>query len=745
MKPRREEDRPGIAEVVVPGVRTIFHYTVPPSLQATALPGVRVQIPLGRRKTTGYLVSRIPKSNFPKLKAISDIPDEAPLLTEEMLSLTRWISDYYLAPWGTVIRCVLPAGIDRAREKTERIYRLDPPLGEIREQLPHLMKKTPAQARVLDMFLNAPGEQTASAIREETGVGSDVLRRLVAKGFLRQEERTVLRDPFAGEPPGLSIPPTLTQEQQKVVRQINDSLEKTLYQTLLLHGVTGSGKTEVYLRVIEAALARKREAIVIVPEIALTPQLVRIFRSRFPEKVSVLHSGLSEGERIDQWRRIRRGETHVAIGARSAIFAPFSRLGVIVVDEEHDTTYKQEEAPRYHARDLAVVRGKQNNATVILGSATPSVESFHHARSGKYQLLTLKHRIDERPLPEVRLIDMKEVKDGNPLSPKLSEAVRQGLEQKEQILLFLNRRGFAPFLLCSTCGYVHRCPNCSVSLTYHSKAGHLTCHHCDYTTPLIQCCPECKAETLELKGCGTERIEEEVEKAFQDSVLLRLDRDTTRRKGAAQKILDRFRSRKGDILIGTQMVTKGHHLPGITTVGVLNADASLHHPDFRAGERTFQTLTQVAGRAGRGEKEGTVYLQSYTPEHYSIQAAVEHNYTRFYDQEISFREALNYPPYSRLVNLVLAANSLQKAEQAAARLGDILKKLTLRNKELEILGPAQAPLFTLRGKKRFQLLVKGKSVRALNRLVGEGIDRFNGLKGASGIDLTVDVDPVNFF
>ncbi|NOY52047.1 MAG: primosomal protein N' [Deltaproteobacteria bacterium] len=744
MKARGEDIRPGIAKVVVPGVRKIFHYTIPSSLRKSALPGIRVRISLGRRKTIGYLVSRIPESSVPKLKDISDVLDEAPLLTEEMLRLTRWISDYYLAPWGTVIRCVLPAGIDTVREKRERVYRMNLPAGEIRKQLPRLERKTPAQVRVLKAFLASPGEYTSAFLRTRTGTGPDVLRRLVKNGFLCREERTVLRDPFAGEKPQQSSPPRLTKEQEKAVRQINGSLKEGLFQPFLLHGVTGSGKTEVYLRAIETTLARGKEAIVIVPEIALTPQLVRIFRSRFADKVSVLHSGLSEGERVDQWRRIRRGEAGVAIGARSAVFAPFSHLGIIVVDEEHDTTYKQGETPRYHARDLAVVRGKQNHATVILGSATPSVESFHHARSGKYRLLTLNQRIDARPLPEIRLIDMKEVKNGDPLSPQLIEALREGLQKKEQVLLFLNRRGFSPFLLCSTCGYVHRCPNCSVSLTYHRGAGHLTCHYCDYTTPLIQSCPECKTETLELKGCGTERIEEVVEKTFHDSVLLRLDRDTTRRKGAAQKILDRFRSREGDILIGTQMVTKGHHLPGITTVGVLNADASLHHPDFRAGERTFQTLIQVAGRAGRGKTKGKVYLQSYTPEHYSIQAAVEHDYTRFYDEEISFREALNYPPYSRLVNLVLSANSGKKVEHAATQLGKILRSLALHHRGMEILGPAQAPLSTLRGKKRFQLLIKGKSVRSLNRLVGEGIKRFTGLKGTSGIDLTVDVDPVNF-
>jgi primosomal protein N' (replication factor Y) len=730
--------------VAVPGVQKTFHYTIPPHLNDAVSPGVRVTVSFGRRMVTGYVVARLAHTDVAKLKPILKVLDTEPLLTEEMLRLTRWVSDYYLSPWGTVIRTALPAGMDTIREKIKVLYRLNVAPGSVRDHLPQLMKRTPAQAKILQAFLDTPAAQTLSEIRRLTGVGAEVVRNMERKGLLRRERKEVFRDPLATEPVESVATPTLTRQQREAVREITASQAKSLFETFLLYGVTGSGKTEVYLHVIDFALTKGKQAIVIVPEIALTPQLVRIFLSRFGRKISVLHSGLSQGERVDQWKRIRRGEVQVTIGARSAIFAPFSKLGVIVVDEEHDATYKQEEAPKYHARDLAVVRGKMNHATVVLGSATPSVESFFHARHGKYRLLTLTHRVDERPLPQVRLIDMKEVKDGSPLSPELSRAVRKGLTQKEQVLLFLNRRGFAPFLLCATCGYIHRCPNCSVSLTYHKKAGGLSCHHCEYTSPLPRRCPECQAETLELKGCGTEKIEEEVEKAFSDSVLLRLDRDTTRRKGAAQKILDRFRSRTGNILIGTQMVTKGHHLPGITTVGVLNADSSLHHPDFRSAERTFQILTQVAGRAGRGEMPGRVYLQTYTPEHYSIQAAVRQDYPCFFDQEISFRKALNYPPYSRLTALLLSANSRQEAERAADQLGKILRELAHPKKTVEILGPAKAPLDTLRGKKRFQLLVKGKTARELNRVIGEGIARFLRLKGISSVHLTVDVDPVNF-
>ena len=738
-------DDGSIAEVVVPGVNKIFHYTIPDADLSAVEAGIRVSVPLGHRSATGYVVGRVSRSDYPQLKSISAILDAAPLLSPEMLDLTRWIADYYFAPWGSVIRTVLPGGFNKVRKKTERVYGLKDDGEKLGDRLRELTRRAPAQAKVIGHFLTDPAPLTGRALEERTGAGPGVLRSLMDKGILVRIERTVNRSPFAGKTYRRTDAPVLAPEQQRAVESITSAMEEGGFETFLLHGVTGSGKTEIYLRAIEKALSQEKTAIVIVPEIALTPQLVRIFSGRLGERIAVLHSGLSHGERVDQWHQIREGRLHVVIGARSAIFAPLSNLGVIVVDEEHDGTYKQEETPRYHARDLAVVRGSMTGATVILGSATPSVESFFHAQNGKYRLLSLHKRIHDRPLPQVRLIDMKQEPGTASLSSALSQAVKAGLARKEQVLLFLNRRGFAPFLLCGTCGHVVECPNCSVSLTYHLQDQSLWCHHCGFTSPLKKQCPECLAEALDLKGSGTERIEQDVETAFADAVLLRLDRDTTRKKGALEEILERFRSREGDILIGTQMVTKGHHLPGITTVGVLNADSPLHHPDFRSGERTFQILTQVAGRAGRGEAAGTVYLQTYTPEHYAIQAAMAHDYDLFFREEIGFREALNYPPYSRLINLILSANSGKTVENAAARLGKILRGLASRKATLQVLGPAKAPLATLRGKKRYQILIKGKGVRELNGFVAEGVARFTATKGASRVNLTIDVDPVSFF
>jgi primosomal protein N' (replication factor Y) len=525
----------GIAEVVVPGVEKIFHYTIPEAFGKTALPGVRVRVSLGRRSVTGYFVARRKESSYPELKPLADILDFAPKLTAEMIKLTRWVSEYYFAPWGTVIRSVLPKGLDAVRsyrldlttegreavrvsplfesirsaltdqaltlkqlerrtgkkkiksridhyckkgflsmreevrgavkKKMEKVYRSGVDSDWLQEHIHDLQKQTPSQARVLKDLQNIFEPLTALEIRTRTGAGPGVIGAMVEKGLLRQQKRELIRDPFAGDKIEEERPHVLTPEQEAAVQAVSSTVDGGLFETFLLYGVTGSGKTEVYLRLIQGALAHGREAIVIVPEIALTPQLVRIFRARFGNQVAVLHSGLSDGERYDQWNRIREGKAAVAIGARSAIFAPFAHLGLIVVDEEHDATYKQEEVPRYHARDVAVVRAKLAKAVVILGSATPSLESYYHARSGKYRFIALEKRIEDRPLPEVSLIDMKEVKGVSPLSPKLTEAVQNGLEREEQVLLFLNRRGYAPFLLCSTCGHVLICPNCSVSLT----------------------------------------------------------------------------------------------------------------------------------------------------------------------------------------------------------------------------------------------------------------------------------------
>ncbi len=814
MPKEERQDSAIIAEVAVPGVAKILHYSIPDTMRRAALPGVRVAVPLGRRTVHAYLVARRQESEHPRLKPLLDVIDAAPILSGEMLKLTEWASRYYVASWGTLIRSALPAGIDTVRSyrvsltqagaegkapgslfasirqllrsqelsirqlqgklqnrhiksavdryakggllsirevvrgpirtRRETRYRVADGAHWDENRLTLLRRQAPAQAVVVEHLVRDPVARTAAAVVQETGVSPGVLRALVSKGLLTTEAVEIVRDPFAEDPLHPAPAPALTEEQRRAAASITPAVRANRFETFLLHGVTGSGKTEVYLQVIAAALSHERDALLIVPEIALTPLLVRLFRSRFGPKVAVLHSGLSDGERYDQWNRLRSGEATVAVGARSAIFAPLHRLGVIVVDEEHDGTYKQGESPRYHARDLAVVRGRLCGAAVILGSATPSVESFFNARKGKYRLLTLTKRIDDRPLPDIYVVDMKTERGSAVLSNRLNLAVQEGLARKEQILLFLNRRGYASYLLCATCGFVVKCPNCSVSLTYHLKENALACHHCDHAMPLRKSCPECRQASLELHGMGTERIEEELAGAFKGSVLLRLDRDTARRKGSVQRILDRFRERDGDILVGTQMVTKGHHLPGISTVGVLNADASLHLPDFRAGERTFQMLTQVAGRAGRGDARGRVFLQSFTPEHYSVQAATRHDYDRFFEAEISLRQAMHYPPYRRLINLILAANSLKKAAAAADRLARILADLRAECADVEILGPARAPLSTLRGKKRYQILIKGKRAGVLNRIVREGQAQFARTRGLSGVDLTVDVDPVDF-
>ncbi len=714
---------------------------------------IRAALPAGIDTARSYRVSLTPTGTA--VKAPGPLFGEIrQLLRSQELSIRQLQAKLQKRHIKAAVDRHARAGLLRVREvirgpirtRRERRYRVADSTHWDDSRLKQLKRRAPAQAAVVAHLLGEPVAQTASAIVESTGVNPGVLRTLLNKGLLAAETVDIVRDPFAGDDlsPASTVPPPLTEEQQCAAASIITAIRAERFETLLLHGVTGSGKTEVYLQVIAAALSRGRDALLMVPEIGLTPQLVRLLRARFGPQVAVLHSGLSDGERYDQWNRLRKGEARVAVGARSAVYAPLPRLGVIVVDEEHDGTYKQHESPRYHARDLAVVRGRLCRAAVILGSATPSVESFFNTRTGKYRLLKLTKRIDDRPLPDVCVVDMKTERGAPMLSNRLNLAVQEGLAHKEQILLFLNRRGYAPYLICTTCGFVVKCPNCSVSLTYHLKEHALACHHCDHTVPLAKSCPECRQLSLELQGMGTERIEAELADTFKGSVLLRLDRDTTRRKGAVQQILDRFRRRDGDILVGTQMVTKGHHLPGISTVGVLNADASLHLPDFRSGERTFQMLTQVAGRAGRGETRGRVFLQSFTPEHYSVQAATGHDYERFFEAEISLRRAMHYPPYRRLINLILASNSLKKAAAAAERLARILVDLRADCAGVEILGPARAPLSTLRGKKRYQILIKGKHAGVLNRIVREGQATFARTRGFSGVELTVDVDPVDF-
>lgn len=535
----------------------------------------------------------------------------------------------------------------------------------------------------------------------------------------------------------------LTEMQREAYSTVIAAMDMNEFAPYLLHGVTGSGKTEVYLRVIEEALARGKGAIVLVPEISLTPQLLGRFRSRFGDTVAALHSALSDGERYSEWMRIKRDEARIVVGARSAVFAPMNDLGVIVVDEEHDHSYKQEDAPRYNARDLALVRGKMVRGIVVLGSATPSLESYYNASTGKFRYLKLPVRVADRPMPEVLVVDMKDTGKRQIFSSQMAEALDICIKEKKQALLFLNRRGFSTFLICSDCGFTFGCPNCSISLIFHQGEGMLRCHYCDYSQKAFPVCPKCQGSNVGLLGHGTEKVEEEVGKLFPDARIARMDRDTVSKKGSHEKILMGMADGDLDVLIGTQMVTKGHDYPNITMVGVISADTSLNFPDFRAGERTFQLVSQVAGRAGRGDTPGKVIIQTFNPDHYSIIAAAAHDAEGFYTEELAFRKELGYPPFSRLVNIRIRGNSEGKTATAADNLGKLGTDNARRCKGIVILGPCKAPLYKLRGKYRWHMLVKGKDSGMLHSFVRGVVSKAREDRNFKGVELQMDVDPLS--
>jgi len=574
------------------------------------------------------------------------------------------------------------------------------------------------------------------------------LGRLVRKGCVALDFEEIYRDPFEGEDFGSDLEPNLTPDQEKALSEIEGSIATGGFCPFLLHGITGSGKTEVYLRAIQRVIEEGKEAIVLVPEISLTPQLISRFKRRFKTGIALLHSGLSPGERYDQWRQILKGEVSIAIGARSAIFAPFKRLGIIIVDEEHETSFKQEEKLKYNARDLAIMRAKMHGSLLILGSATPSIESFFNAQIQKFHYLRLPQRVESRLLPPVEIVDMRLEKEDAKypvLSKRLKEALFINAEEGQQSLLFLNRRGFASFILCRDCGWTFHCPNCSVTLTHHAVGRVLQCHHCGFTTPTPPSCPRCQGYSLHPLGIGTQRVEAEILRLLPAARIARMDRDTTTRKGSYEKILCAMESGKIDILIGTQMIVKGHDFPNITLVGIISADTVLNFPDFRATERTFQLLTQAAGRAGRGDQVGTVIIQTYTPDHYGIQRAKDHDFLTFYKEEIWYREELGYPPFSRLANLRVSGNSMALTQDFAKRLGivggQIKKKRKIYRDHLDLLGPCSAPLARVKGRYRWQLLVKSERTERLHRFIRELVEKIE--KEAVGVHLDVDVDPIN--
>ncbi len=643
---------------------------------------------------------------------------------------------------NTLIAEELRLKAGRTRPKIETFVRFRSANG-----LEKVSRLSPKESEILT-FIRSKRRVSRRDLQTRFPRVSHYLGRLAKKDAVTLDFEEVYRDPFSGEDFGSDRGHTLNPDQEKALSQIEESIAAEEFRPFLLHGITGSGKTEVYLRAIQRVSANRREAIVLVPEISLTPQLIARFKRRFKTGIAVLHSRLSASERYDQWRQILKGEVNIAIGARSAIFAPFKRPGIIIVDEEHETSFKQEEKLKYHARDLAAMRAKMAGAVLILGSATPSIESFFNAQTGKFRYLRLPQRVESRPLPTVEVVDMRTEK-GDPkrrvFSERLKEALLINADSGQQSLLFLNRRGFGNFILCRECGWTFRCPNCSVTLTYHAVGRVLQCHHCSFTIPAPPTCPRCQGYNLHPLGIGTQRVEDEILRLIPSARITRMDRDTTTRKGTYERIIRAMGSGKIDILIGTQMIVKGHDFPNITLVGIICADTILNLPDFRASERTFQLLTQAAGRAGRGDQAGKVIIQTYNPNHYSVQRARNHDFLTFYQEEIGYREELRYPPFSRLANFRVSGNSNTATQEFAKRLGMVGEQIgrdrMIYRNHLEILGPCPAPLARIKGRYRWHLLVKSDHTERLHRFINELAGRME--KEAVGVRFDVDVDPIN--
>lgn len=745
-----------IAKVVVDlALDREFDYRIPASLTDQVRPGSRVIVPFGRRLAQGYVVGLADRSDRPHLKEIRSLVTKVPLLTDRLLELTRWMARYYVCPVELCVKTALPEVVRKGRISwKERAFARPGNLAAV--DWNKLRQRAPKQAQILEL-VQREGGMFVARICDRLKTDYATVKRLAAKGWIVITENVEERDPFGGEVFLPTEPLALNRYQQHALdlcRQAIDEAAKAqpglngtgLPQPVLIHGVTGSGKTEVYLQAIAHCLHQGRGCIVLVPEISLTPQTVERFRARFPNQtIAVLHSHLSAGERHDQWHKIRQGQASIVIGARSAVFAPIPSLGLIVVDEEHETSYKQEEAPRYNARDIAVVRGRLEGAAVVLGSATPSLESYYNAQRGRYRLAELPERVDDKKMPLIRIVDMRQEaqrqKGLHVLSSRLHQAIRDRLDRREQVILFLNRRGYATHCFCPKCGHVMKCPHCSISLTYHRRDQRLLCHLCHHHEPAPAACPNtaCRDPAIRYAGMGTEKVEAAIQAAFPHARVQRMDTDVLQRKNLYREIFREFRQGKIDILVGTQMIAKGLHFPNVTLVGIIYADMALHLPDFRAGERTFQLLVQVAGRAGRGDIEGEVIVQSFTPFHPAIQYARQHDYRGFYEQEIEFREQLRYPPITRLVMITVRSRSETKARFVAET---IAKNLAPRVARLPVLlgEVAPAPLARVEGWYRFQLTARSENILALTAALQETL---HGQRWPEGVTVQIDVDPIS--
>ena len=746
----------------------LLTYVVPPEMQAPVV-GARVIVPVGARTLTGIVVETDVAADAAldrkELKSVQKVLDAGPFLPEDVVALARWTGEYYAGGAGAAITAVLPpkARGDRAdAHKTLRVVSITaaglelvgagPAKPSLREGdsdvgRPFQGRLSTKQLSALDMLAGNPMGVSTPHLAS-AGIAADTIARLKKHGLVSVRHDRIDRDPFETASltaPSLDSSRRLTPEQEEALTRLRTLAQSGTFRVALLHGVTGSGKTEIYLRLSAEMLAAGRRVLMLVPEIALTPAVASLFRQAFGDRVAIQHSGLSDGERHDQWQRIRRGDVTVVVGTRSAIFSPLESVGLIIVDEEHESSYKQEESPRYNGRDVAIVRAQRAGALVVLGSATPSMETYHNAMAGRFERVVLKRRILDRPLAAVSIVDMRdEYAHGGPdvvLSRPLVAAIGERLAAGEQTLLLLNRRGFATSVFCRQCAATIDCPNCSVSLVVHGEgsARRARCHYCNYTARIPTKCASCAAPYLEQAGFGTERVEAEVRRLCPAARVARLDRDAVRRKGALTALLTRFRDGEIDVLVGTQMIAKGHDFPNVTLVGVISADVGLGVADFRASERTFQLLTQVAGRAGRGDRAGAAIVQTLYPDHYSIQLACRQDYPAFYERELQFRRAMRYPPLVALINTVVRSRTFAGAMDDAAGVAQTVRDSDAAHRELRVLGPAPPPIGRLRGEYRAQVLLKGANRRRMREALLAAIR----CRPEVARRTTVDVDPLS--
>ncbi len=791
--------------VDVPAKQTdrAFDYLIPDKWADIIKPGIRVVVPFGPRKIQGFVIETKAHSEFQSLKEISEPIDLVPVLNDELLQLGHWLTDHTLSFKILTYQAMLPAALKAKYEKkvilsphhswaelpeelqlffknstdvsweevlknhlersmhkeaakghVEVVYEVKERLKKKKlkyihflislEEVEEKMKQLPSAAKKQKELLNwFAGHPSPVELRKlsEIGFTSSTVKALAAKGFIEEKDMEVYRDPYGNREFGQTKPLPLTEAQTSAIGPILDSIEENQHNVFLLYGVTGSGKTEIYLQSIHDVITKGKEAIVLVPEIALTPQMVNRFKGRFGNMVAVLHSGLSAGEKYDEWRKIQRKEVKVVVGARSAIFAPFENLGIIIIDEEHETSYKQEDMPRYHARDVAIERAKNYRCPVVLGSATPSLETFARAQKGVYKLLILPNRMNNHALPSVEIVDMREeLRNGNRsmFSASLFEKLKERLEKKEQTVLFLNKRGYSSFVMCRDCGYVVNCPNCDISLTYHRVSQQMKCHYCGFEGHVPAVCPECSSEHIRYFGTGTQKVEDELGRILPDAKVIRMDVDTTGRKGSHEKLLQDFQEGKADILLGTQMIAKGLDFPNITLVGVLSADTMLHLPDFRSSEKTFQLLTQVSGRAGRHKLPGEVVIQTYTPEHYSIELAGQQDYDLFYQKEMMVRKVHQYPPFYYLTLITVSHEQLMKAVSVTEKITNYVRS-RLSNRAV-ILGPTASPIPRINNRYRYQCLIKYKQEPNLAETIKNVLNQYQ-KDVPNGLQVSADMNP----